>query len=49
VFKYNDTWELVATWADGLKTIGYRWMYTLKVGLDGEVNHLKSQRTYLDI
>jgi len=38
----NGTWELVPLLL-GKKTIGCRWVYTIKVGPNSEVDRLKAQ------
>ena len=38
----NDTWELVA-FPPGKSPVGCRWVYTVKVGLDGQINLLKAR------
>ena len=37
----NDTWELVAL-PPGKSPVGCRWVYTLKVGPDGQIDRLKA-------
>ena len=37
----NDTWELVAL-PSGKSSVGCCWIYTVKVGLDGQVDWLKA-------
>ena len=37
----NDTWELVALPPDK-SLVGCRWVYTVKVGLDGQIDRLKA-------
>ena len=37
----TDTWDLVVL-PSGKSTVGCRWVYTVKVGPDGQVDHLKS-------
>ena len=37
----NDTWELVAL-PPCKSSVGCRWIYTVKVGLDGQVDRLKA-------
>ena len=37
----NDTWELVAL-PLGKSPVGYRWLYTVKVGPDGQIDRLKA-------
>jgi len=37
----NGTWELVPL-PHGRQTIGYRWVYTVKIGLDGHIDRLKA-------
>ena len=37
----HDTWELIAL--PPIKSpVGCRWVYTVKVGLDGQINRLKA-------
>ena len=38
----NDTWELVAL-PLGKSPIGCRWVYTVKVRLDGQIDRLKAR------
>ena len=38
----NGTWELI-TLPSGKSPIGYRWVYTVKVGPDGQVDWLKAR------
>ncbi|RVX16137.1 Retrovirus-related Pol polyprotein from transposon RE1 [Vitis vinifera] len=38
----NGTWDLVSL-PLGKSTVGCRWVYTVKVGLDGQVDHLKAR------
>ena len=38
----NDTWELVAL-PPGKSPIGCRWVYIVKVGLDGKIDRLKAR------
>ena len=38
----NDTWELVAL-PPGKSHVGCRWVYTVKVGLDGQIDRLKAR------
>eukprot|EP00261_Vitis_vinifera_P033370 XP_019074613.1 PREDICTED: uncharacterized protein LOC109122377 isoform X2 [Vitis vinifera] len=38
----NDTWDLVSL-PPGKSTIGCRWVYTVKVGLDGQVDRLEAR------
>ncbi|RVW35067.1 putative mitochondrial protein [Vitis vinifera] len=38
----NDTWDLVVL-PSGKSTVGCRWVYTIKVGLDGQVDRLKAR------
>ena len=38
----NDTWDLVAL-PLGKSPVGCRWVYTLKVGLDGQIDRLKAR------
>ena len=38
----NGTWELV-TFPSGKSPVGYRWVYTVKVGPDGQVDRLKAR------
>ena len=38
----SGTWELVSLPA-GKSTIGCRWIYTVKVGLDSQVDRLKAR------
>ena len=38
----NDTWELVAL-PPGKSSVGYRWVYTVKVGPDGQIDRLKAR------
>ena len=35
----NGTWDLVVL-PSGKSTVGYRWVYAVKVGLDGQVDRL---------
>ena len=37
----NDTWDLVVL-PSGKPTVGCRWVYTVKVGPDGQVDRLKA-------
>ena len=37
----NGTWDLVVL-PSGKSTIGCRWVYTVKVGPDGQVDRLKA-------
>ena len=39
---FNDTWELVAL-PHGKSPIGCRWVYTMKVGLDDQIDQLKAR------
>ena len=41
VLYSNDTWELVALPLSQY-LVGYRWVYTMKVGPDGQVDRLKA-------
>ncbi|RVX21356.1 Retrovirus-related Pol polyprotein from transposon RE2 [Vitis vinifera] len=38
----NDTWDLVVL-PSGKSTVGCRWVYTVKVGSDGQVDRLKAR------
>ena len=38
----NDTWEIVAL-PPGKSPVGCRWVYTVKVGLDGQIDRLKAR------
>ncbi|WKA01486.1 hypothetical protein VitviT2T_019766 [Vitis vinifera] len=38
----NDTWDLVVL-PSGKSTVGCRWVYTVKVGPDGQVDRLKAR------
>ena len=38
----NGTWDLVVL-LSGKSTVGCRWVYTVKVGPDGQVDHLKAR------
>ena len=38
----HDTWELVALPPDK-SLVGYRWVYTMKVGPDGQIDRLKAR------
>ena len=38
----NDTWELVAL-PPGKSLVGCRWVYTVKVRLDGQIDRLKAR------
>ena len=38
----NDTWKLVPL-PPGKTLVGYRWVYTVKVGPNGEVDRLKDR------
>ena len=38
----NDTWELV-TLPPGKSPVGCRWVYTVKVGPDGQIDRLKAR------
>ena len=38
----NGTWEHVA-FPPGKSSVGYRWVYTVKVGPDGQVDRLKAR------
>ncbi|RVW83299.1 Retrovirus-related Pol polyprotein from transposon RE1 [Vitis vinifera] len=38
----NDTWDLVVL-PSGKSTVGCRWVYTVKVSLDGQVDRLKAR------
>ena len=38
----NDTWDLVAL-RPGKSPVGCRWVYTVKVGLDGQIDQLKAR------
>ena len=38
----NGTWDLVVL-PSGKSTIGYRWVYAVKVGPDGQVDRLKAR------
>ena len=40
VLYSNDTWELVAL-PPGKSHVGCRWVYTVKVGPDGQIDRLK--------
>ena len=42
VLYSNDTWELVAL-PLGKSIIGCRWVYTVKVGPDGQIDQLKAR------
>ena len=37
----NGTWELI-TLPPGKSAVGFRWVYTMKVGPDGQVDRLKA-------
>ena len=37
----NGTWELI-TLPPSKSPVGYRWVYTVKVGLEGQVDQLKA-------
>ncbi|RVW29881.1 Retrovirus-related Pol polyprotein from transposon RE1 [Vitis vinifera] len=39
---FNGTWDLVVL-PSGKSTVGCRWVYTVKVGLDGQVDRLKAR------
>ena len=41
-FYSNGIWELVAL-PPGKSPIGFRWVYTMKVGPDGQVDRLKAR------
>ena len=41
-FSSNGTWELV-TLPPSKSLVGYRWVYTVKVGPDGQVDRLKAR------
>jgi hypothetical protein len=41
-FTYSGTWDLVPA-PQGKSIVGCRWIFTIKVGLDGTVDHLKAQ------
>ena len=38
----NGTWDIVVL-PSGKSTVGCRWVYTVKVGLDGQVDCLKAR------
>ncbi|RVX01548.1 Retrovirus-related Pol polyprotein from transposon RE1 [Vitis vinifera] len=38
----NGTWDLIVL-PSGKSTVGCRWVYAVKVGLDGQVDHLKAR------
>ena len=38
----NQTWELISL-PDGKRTVGCRWMYTVKYQTDGSVERLKAR------
>ena len=38
----NSTWDLVVL-PSGKSTVGCRWVYTIKVGPDGQVDRLKAR------
>ena len=38
----HDTWELIALLPDK-SLVGYRWVYTMKVGPDGQIDRLKAR------
>ena len=38
----NDTWDLVSL-LPGKSTVGCRWVYTVKVGPNGQVDRLKAR------
>ena len=38
----NGTWDLVVL-PSGKSTVGCRWVYTIKVGPDGQVDRLKAR------
>ena len=38
----NSTWELVPL-PEGKKTVGYRWIFTMKLNPDGSINRYKSR------
>ena len=40
--KVNEIWELVKL-PKGKKTIGYKWIYKWKVGVDGSVERYKAR------
>jgi len=40
--EHNGTWELVPLF-HGKKTVGCRWVYAIKVVLNGEVDYLKAR------
>ena len=42
VLENNGIWELVP-FPSGKKTVGCRWVYTIKVGPNGEVDWLKAR------
>ena len=42
VLYSNDTWELVAL-PPGKSPVGCRWVYTVKVGPDGQIDRLKAR------
>ena len=42
VLYSNDTWELVAL-PPGKSHVGFRWVYTVKVGPDGQIDRLKAR------
>ncbi|RVW79915.1 Retrovirus-related Pol polyprotein from transposon RE1 [Vitis vinifera] len=42
VLHSNDTWDLVVL-PSGKSTVGCRWVYTVKVGPDGQVDRLKAR------
>ena len=41
VLHSTSTWDLVSL-PVGKSSIDYRWVYTVKIGLDGRVDHLKA-------
>ena len=40
-WKHNNTWELVAL-SPGKSTVGYKWVYTIKVNPNGIIEQLKA-------
>lgn len=42
ILQTNNTWELVQL-TKGKSTVGSRWIYMVKVGLDGTVDRLKAR------
>jgi hypothetical protein len=38
----NSTWELVSL-PEGKKTIGYRWVFTVKLRTDGSIDRYKAR------